>query len=116
MFDSTGILEVFCQRISISNAASVTRDRFVVCVFVMERFDWMGEDAVCVDFSLDDGPTEAVECVLRPGQEDIIPPKPRAEDELQFCDGCFEAHRRLELSSATLQPGMRRLATSEVLS
>lgn len=71
----------------------------------MERFDWMGGDTVSVSFSMDDGPTQAIEYVLRPQSEDHTPSKSRAEDEMQFYDGSFEGHRRSEVSSATLQPG-----------
>lgn len=116
MFDSTGILEMFCQRISChhdgsSNATSTAQDCFVVCIFIMERFDWMGGDTVSVSFSMDDGPTQAIEYVLRPQSEDHTPSKSRTEDEMQFYDGSFEGHRsfqghrRSEVSSATLQPG-----------
>lgn len=125
MFDSTGIVEVFCQRIDSGNPhpqyssppllASyedgecttpnrITQECFVLHVFLMERFDWMGENALRMAFSLDDGPTEAVEYISRPNDSDF-PPKPRAEDESQFHDNCFEGHRRLALATAELQPG-----------
>ena len=115
MFDSTGILEMYCQRIAKPTqdehghtfpSESSTRDSFVVFVFLMERFDWMGENVASVSFSLDNGPVQDAAWVLRPAPETMLPPKPRAADEKQFHDGCFEGHRRLEVSSATLQPGI----------
>lgn len=78
----------------------------MVFVFLMERFDWMGEHIASVSFSLDGGPIEDVAYVLRPKAEDMLPPKPRAEHEMQFYDGCFEGHRRSEVTYATLRPGM----------
>ncbi|GIZ37272.1 hypothetical protein CKM354_000072500 [Cercospora kikuchii] len=124
MFDSTGIVEVFCQRIDSGNPhpqyssppllASyedgecttpnrVTQECFILHVFLMERFDWMSENALRMAFSLDDGPAEAVEYISRPNDRDF-PPKPRAEDEIQFHDNCFEGHWRLALATAELQP------------
>lgn len=76
----------------------------------MERFDWMGGNVASVSFSLDNGPVQDAAWVLRPAPESMLPPKPRAADEKQFHDGCFEGHRRLEVSSATLQPRMWTLS------
>lgn len=125
MFDSTGIVEVFGQRIDSGNPHPqyssppllarhedgecttpnrITQECFVLHVFLMERFDWMGENALRIAFSLDDGPAEAVEYISRSNDNDF-PPKPRAEDEIQFHDNCFEGHRRLALATAELQPG-----------
>lgn len=64
----------------------------------------MGGDTVSVSFSMDDGPTHAIDYVLRPQSEYHTPSKPRAEDEMQFYHGSLEGHGRLQVSSATLQP------------
>ncbi|KAM3423547.1 hypothetical protein BST61_g975 [Cercospora zeina] len=124
MFDSTGIVEVFCQRIGgdkphpqysseplVSDHEDddrtapgiITQECFVVHVFLMERFDWMGEHVLSMTFSFHDGPAEAIEHIARPTDNDL-PPRPRPADEMQFHDSCFEGHRRLAVASADLQP------------
>ncbi|KAF2213180.1 hypothetical protein CERZMDRAFT_96847 [Cercospora zeae-maydis SCOH1-5] len=124
MFDATGIVEVFCQRIGsdtphpeysprplVSDYEDdactapniITQDCFVLHVFLMERFDWMGENVLRMTFSLDDGPAEAIEHIARPRDNDL-PPRPKPTDEAKFHDSCFQGHRRLAVASAELQP------------
>ncbi|USW49412.1 hypothetical protein Slin15195_G027310 [Septoria linicola] len=123
MFDSTGILELFCSRIHSQerhpqNSSSPhqcreddgystpsRQDLFVVSVFLMERFDWMGQDVATMSFSLNDGPAQHIEYVNRPDFSDM-PPRLRDEDEMKYYDGCFEGQRRVDMRSAELRPGI----------
>lgn len=129
MFDSTGIIEVFVSRLNIpSQNPACHRPRspsvdtynepsaqtcFNVCFFLTERFDWMGERALCVSFVLDDGATvtelmHASNCVRLPAQA-------RGEEIAAFRVDDFASLQRHQMVAATLeyreshQPAQERL-------